>query len=183
MSVTFRTAAPVLLAAIVLGATPVTWACTPREPTRQTGPGPHDYSRGLAESRLWQDGDAGEPLFFRARVLDTCGRAVAGARVRMLHANQNGNHEQNRWRADLRTDDGGAFQLVTVNPGYAGGMARHVHFMITHPEHHSLTTRLYFRDDPAIDDSVEDLAMVLEEVQRGEATGWVAGYEFVVAPK
>jgi len=43
-----------------------------------------------------------------------------------------------------------------------------------------IVTRLFFRNDPAIDRGVDDLAMVLEEIPRGETRGWVADYEFVL---
>lgn len=155
-------------------------ACSSREPTRQTSPGPHDFSALPAETRLWRENDAGEPLFLRARVLDTCSEPIAGARVRMLHAGPDGHHDPRRWRTTLETDERGEFTVVTVLPGYAGGMARHIHFIISHPVHRELVTRLFFRHDPAIDQSIEDLAIVLEPVERGERKGWVGGYEFVL---
>lgn len=146
-------------------------------------PGPHDYSVGVLDSRLWREGDKGEPLYLRARVLDTCGNPLGGARVQVLHANQDGDHEPDRWRAELTTDDRGAFRLVTVLPGYAGSIARHIHFIISHPEHSRLVTRLFFKNDPALDHGIEDLALVVEEIEHRQGRGWVAGYEFVLPPK
>ena len=172
-----------VLALLSLGAHGAAGACDGREPTRETSPGPHDYSAGVPDSKLWREGDAGEPLFLRARVLDTCGRPVAGARVRILHANQDGNHEADRWRADLVTDEQGAFEIVTVFPGYTGYIPRHIHFNITHAEHRELMTRLFFKNDPSVDHGIEDLAVVLEEIPRGESRSWAAGYEFVLAPR
>jgi len=155
-------------------------ACNNREPTRQTSPGPHDFSALPSETRLWGEDDAGEPLFLRARVLDTCGEPIPGARVQMLHADQDGYHDPRRWRTTLDTDERGEFKVATVFPGYAGGMARHIHFIINHPDHQRLVTRLFFRHDPMLDKSVEDLAIVLEPIERKERTGWVGGYEFVL---
>ena len=158
-------------------------ACSEREPTDQTGPGPHDYSGAPAETTLWREGDAGEPLLLRARVLDTCGKPVTGARVQILHANQDGDHEPDRWRADVKSDERGEFEVLTVYPGYAGSIARHIHFIISHPEHQQLVTRLFFKNDPAIDHGIENLAIVVEEVQRGEGRAWVGGHEFVLRPR
>ncbi|MDX1514001.1 MAG: hypothetical protein R3174_09690 [Gammaproteobacteria bacterium] len=158
-------------------------ACEYREPTREMSRGPHDFSHGVADHRLWKEGDAGEPLFIRARVLDTCGNPVAGARIQIVHANQDGHHEPDRWRADLTTDERGAFDLITVFPGYAGDLPRHIHFIITHPGHGQLITRLFFKNDPAIHHGIEDVAMVLERVEREQGNAWVAGYEFVLPPK
>ena len=70
--------------------------------------------------------------------------------------------------------------MVTVIPGYAGSIPRHIHFIVSHPDHEPLVTRLFFKSDPAIDRSIEDLAVVLEEVQRREGKSWVGGYEFVL---
>ncbi|MDH3451118.1 MAG: hypothetical protein OEN20_01775 [Gammaproteobacteria bacterium] len=170
-------------AALLCSVQGVAGACDRREPTRETNPGPHDYSLGTADHKLWHEGDGGEPLFFRARVLDTCGRPVAGARVQILHANQHGDHEADRWRADLESDHSGAFTMLTVFPGDTGGIARHIHFMITHSAHRQLVTRLFFKNDPGLDHGIEALAMVLEEIERDNRKAWLASYEFVLTPK
>lgn len=116
-------------------------------------------------------------------MLDVCGKPVAGARIQILHANQYGDHEPDRWRAALNADGRGEFKLVTVFPGYAGSIPRHIHFVLTHPDHQPLVTRLFFRNDPTVDQSIEDLTVVLDEVRRGDARGWAGGYEFVMPPK
>ncbi len=126
-------------------------ACNERVPTPPMSPGPHDYSQMSTDSTLWKEGDAGEPLFLRLRVLDTCGKAVAGAKVQILHANTHGDHEPNRWRTTLTADDRGEVKVVTVFPGYAGWVARHIHAVITHPNHEELVTRLLFKNDPESD--------------------------------
>ena len=171
-----------LIAAVQLSIPPLVNACIKSEPTRDTGPGPHDYSAGVTDSKLWRKGDLGEPMILRARVLDACGKPVAGARIQILHANQDGAHEPDRWRADLTTDERGVFKLLTVYPGYTGGIPRHMHFNITHHSHAQLYTRLFFKNDPNIEHGVDDLAIVLEEIQRSSGKGWVAGFEFVLAP-
>jgi protocatechuate 3,4-dioxygenase beta subunit len=183
MTNTARTPAPALFAALMLVVHPVSHACDSRVPTPETSPGPHDYSFAPAKNALWRDGDRGEPLLLHARVLDVCGKPVAGARIQVLHANRDGDHEPDRWRAVLSADDRGEFKLVTVYPGYAGSIARHIHFVVSHADHRTLVTRLFFRNDPAADQSVEELTVVLDEVRRGDVTGWTGGYEFVLPPK
>ena len=177
-----RVIALLLITVFILGFNAVAHACDRREPTRATSLGPHDFSAGVPDSTLWRDGDEGEPLFLRARILDACGQPVAGARIRIVHANWHGAHEPDRWRANLTSDDHGTFHLVTVFPGYTGGLPRHMHFIIDHPDHRQLITRLFFKNDPSIDHTIEDLAMVLEEVQREQGRSWLASYEFVLAP-
>lgn len=154
--------------------------CSVREPTLETGYGPHDFSSPTAADRLWKEGDDGEPLFFRGRVLDTCGDPVAGARVQVLHANHHGGHDANRWRGVLETDARGAFKLVTVYPGHTGGIPRHIHFVISHAEHGKLVTRLFFKNDPTAGSDLDALAMVPEEIKRDGKRGWSAGFEFVL---
>lgn len=172
-----------LLASLVLGIQSLSHACDLRPPTPETSPGPHDYSVAPVTNALWREGDRGEPLLLHVRVLDTCGKPLAGARIQILHANQDGDHEPDRWRAMLRSNERGEFKVVTVYPGYAGSIARHIHFLVSHPDHRALTTRLFFRNDPAVDESIEDLTVVLDETRRGEVRGWVGGYEFVLPPK
>ena len=183
MPSSIRASAIVLVAGLCLGNPSLSQSCEARTPTPETDPGPHDFSVAPAATSLWREGDDGEPLFLHARVLDTCGKGVKGAHIRMLHANQDGEHDANRWRTHLTTGDAGEFKVVTVYPGYAGYLARHIHFIISHPDYRTLVTRLFFKNDPAIDQSIEDLAIVVEEIQRGDNKGWIGGYEFVLAPK
>jgi protocatechuate 3,4-dioxygenase beta subunit len=71
-----------------------------------------------------------------------------------------------------------------VYPGYAGGLPRHIHFVVSHPRHRELVTRLFFKSDPAAaDESIEAVTVVLDEVRADKVSGWVGGYEFVLAPK
>lgn len=172
-----------LAAVFLVTLTPSAYACDVREATRGTGPGPHDFSAGIPDPKLWQEGDEGEPLYIRAWVLDVCGEPVVGARIRIVHANWHGDHEPDRWRADLASDDQGSFSLVTVLPGYTGGLPRHIHFIIDHPDYPQLVTRLYFKNDSGVEQDADDLALLLEEVQREQGRGWLTGYEFVLAPK
>jgi len=171
-----------LFIVLLFGLQTITYACIKREPTRDTGPGPHDFSSTNSDNQLWKKGDVGEPLILRARVLDTCSDPIVGAEVQILHANQDGIHEADRWRAGLKTDGRGEFKLLTVFPGYTGGIPRHMHFVVSHPKHQLLMTRLFFKNDPSIDHGIEDLAIVLEEIQRKTGKGWAAGYEFVMVP-
>lgn len=171
------------VAILALGVQAFANTCVFREPTPQLGAGPHDYSHAPSTNKLWREGDPGEPLRLRIRVLDMCGKPLAGTRVQVLHANQDGDHEADRWRAIMTADERGELELLTVYPGYAGYLPRHIHFIITHPRHRELVTRLFFRSDPAAaDESIEQVTVVLDEVRAGGVTGWIGGYEFVLSP-
>jgi protocatechuate 3,4-dioxygenase beta subunit len=172
------------LALLTVVLAPSAAACNLREPTRQTGPGPHDFSSAPAERALWREGDAGEPLALRLRVIDTCGTPVEDALLRILHADQEGHHHADRWRAHLRSDARGEISLTTVFPGFTGGIPRHIHFIVTHPGHHDLETRLFFRNDPLLaGQGVDDIAMILEEFHGAGERRWIGGFEFVLAPR
>ncbi|MEM7250183.1 MAG: hypothetical protein AAF493_02085 [Pseudomonadota bacterium] len=160
-------------------------ACEQRPPTPPAWLGPHDFSIEQSATKLWRPEDGGEPLFLRLRVVDTCGEPVPGVEVRILHANQFGEHEAGRWRTRLNSDARGELKLLTVFPGYAGGLPRHIHFILAHPDFDELITRLFFKNDPEAGADVGELALVLEEIERpieGGKTGrgWVAGFEFVL---
>jgi len=173
-----------LLLFFLVGFHSVSIACTNREPTRAVGFSPHWHydSNAPSSTELWREGDPGEPLFLRGRVLDTCGKAVAGARVQLWHADKDGTHADDRWRTDFRVADDGSFKLKTVLPGYAGGLPRHIHIVVSHGGHQELVTRLFFRDDEYLAASDQDLALLLEEIQRDSGRGWVTGFEFVLKP-
>lgn len=119
-------------------------ACKQREPIRRTSPGPHDYSNAADSTRLWQAAAPGDALYLRLCVLDVCGKPLAGARVQVLHANHEGAHEHNRWRGATTTNARGAAQVLTVFPGYTGGLPRHIQFVISHTNYAELVTRFFF---------------------------------------
>jgi protocatechuate 3,4-dioxygenase beta subunit len=172
------------VAILTLGVRSPAAACVSRPITPEMSAGPHDYSNPSTTSKLWREGDPGEPLRLRLRVLDTCGESLAGTRVQVLHANQDGDHDPDRWRAVMTSDERGELELLTVYPGYAGGLPRHIHFVVSHPRHRELVTRLFFKSDPAAaDESIEAVTVVLDEVRADKVSGWVGGYEFVLAPK
>lgn len=171
-----------LLGAALLAAAPAAHACTQREPTRPASLGPHDFSRAPAETRLWHEGDPGQPLILHLRILDTCGEPIPGAHVKLLHAGHDGEHRHDRWRAHVNADERGVLEVLTVYPGYAGEMPRHIHFIINHPGYRELITRLFFKSDPStVGGQLDELTVVTEELRRGDETRWVAGFEFVLA--
>lgn len=179
-----KAAISIVLIISVTAVTKPSLACDERSVTPATGMGPHYVENVSSETDLWKPGEEGEPIFLRSRVVDTCGNAIDNARVQLWHANHEGVHAENRWRSDFLTDEAGTFAVTTVMPGYAGGLARHIHFIVTHPDHEDLVTRVFFKNDPYIENQgVDDLALRLEEITRDGKRGWVTGYEFVLEKK
>jgi protocatechuate 3,4-dioxygenase beta subunit len=158
-------------------------ACIARLPTAQTDEGPHDYSFAVDSPKLWKSGDPGAPLYLRIRVMNTCGVALPGASLQLLHADHDGVHHPQKFRAKVSTNDRGEASIATVFPGFTGGIPRHIHFVVSHQGHRQLVTRLYFKNDPDVEHGIESLAMVVEEIRLANDAGWTAGFEFVLEPK
>ncbi len=152
------------------------------EPTLETHTGPW-YRPGAPIVRaLWQPGDPGQPLLLRGRVLSTAGAPVADALVELWHTNSAGEYPP--LRASLRTRVDGGFGIRTVLPGHnAGYRARHIHFVVTHPRHQRLVTRIYFKGDPNMAEAIyPELAIFLEEGLIEGETVLFGDVEFVVRP-
>ena len=100
-------------------------------------------------------------------MLGTDGSPVAGARIELWHADAGGVVHPDRYRAALRSDEDGAFEVASVLPGYIWG-PRHIHFLVTHPHWRQLVTRLFFLRDPQVEEvGRPDLAIVLEDASIG----------------
>lgn len=152
------------------------------EPTIQTHTGPW-YEPGAPEvNTLWQPGDRGRPLHLFGLVFNTGGKALEGARVELWHTDADGNYPP--LRASLRTGKDGSFAIRTVLPGHhLGYRARHIHFVVTHPDHQPLVTRIYFMGDPNMDEALfPELAVLLEEGAIDGETRLFGNVDFVLSP-
>ena len=107
---------------------------------------------------------AGEQILVRGRVLDTQGRVLEGATVDVWQANHYGRYSHpddpnpnpldpnfQGWGI-MQTDGDGSYGFRTILPGaYAIGenstRCRHIHFKVSHPDHETLTTQMYFEGD------------------------------------
>ena len=118
---------------------------------------------------LWREGDPGEQLLFRGRVLDSSGAPVPGAQVELWHADGNGEVHPDRYRTRLRTGASGGFAVTTAMPGHIPGApgvwgARHIHVRITHPDHAQLISLILFEGDPNLAGlPYRDLAVFVEQ--------------------
>jgi hydroxyquinol 1,2-dioxygenase len=120
-------------------------------------------------------GIRGEPMFFSARVLDTEGRPVAGARVDVWHADGEGGYDvmmdgiEAAMRGLFRSDAQGRFWFRSImtesypipDDGTVGQLLHtarrnimrpaHVHVRIEAPGFRRLTTMLFVDGDPYLD--------------------------------
>ncbi|MDX1435002.1 MAG: hypothetical protein R3286_21345, partial [Gammaproteobacteria bacterium] len=159
-----------------------------REPTTQTSIGIF-YQPGAPETAdLWREGDRGERLALRGRVLDRDGRPVAGALVELWHADAAGGVNESRFRAAQRTTDVGRFGIRTVLPGHiemardnAVFRARHIHIRVTHPDHPELVSLIFFRGDERLEGTpYPELAISLERARLETGEVLVGGVEIVL---
>ncbi len=122
-------------------------------PTESTSIGIYYQPGAPALRNLWRDGDPGERLVLRGRVLDTEGAPVADAEVELWHADGTGQVHPDRYRTRLRTNGNGGFGVTTALPGYIPGApdvwgARHIHVVVTHPGYPQLISLILFKGDP-----------------------------------
>jgi len=159
-----------------------------REPTMQTSIGIF-YRPGAPETaNLWREGDRGERLGLKGRVLDQKGRSVAGALVELWHADSTGSVDESRYRAAQRTGADGRFGIRTVLPGHiemarynAVFRARHIHIRVTHPNYPELISLIFFQgDERLIGTPYPELAIPLEKAQLEIGEVLVGGVEIVL---
>lgn len=121
-------------------------------------------------------GIKGDPMFFNARVLDTDGKPIMGARVDVWHSDDEGHYDIMMpgldglaMRGLFRSDDLGRIWFTSVLPtsypipddGTIGQLMRaanrsvmrpgHVHVRIEAPGYERLTTMLFVDEDPYLD--------------------------------
>lgn len=121
-------------------------------------------------------GAPGEPCWIEGSVRSVAGAPVAGARVEVWEADEDGFYDvqydgdRTAGRGHLFTDEEGRFAFWSVKPapypipddgpvgrmlGHLGrGPMRpaHVHFMVSHPGHRTLITHIFVEGSPHLDD-------------------------------
>ncbi len=157
-------------------------------PTEETDIGIY-YAPGAPELRnLWQQGDPGERLLLRGRVLTTGGLPVPDAQVELWHADGNGEVHPDRYRTRLRTGHHGDFGVTTALPGYipnAPGVwgARHIHIVVTHPDYPQLISLILFKGDPNLAGlSYPELAVFVEQGRIRDQTVQFAEAILILSP-
>ncbi|SFC19602.1 dioxygenase [Streptomyces aidingensis] len=124
-----------------------------------------------------REDEPGEPMLFTGRVTDLDGAPLAGVLVDMWQAGNDGTYSgfvgdapEGNLRARLHTGEDGTFTVRTIRPApyripdsgptgeLLGMLGRHTwrpahfHFILTADGREPLTTQLYFRGDPWLDE-------------------------------
>lgn len=112
---------------------------------------------------LGHESDPGKPLEIRGRVIDRSGSAIAGATVRVRHANANGQYRP-EYTGSMRTDASGRFVLHTRLPGHYS-RPRHIHLQVSHDAYAPVYTEILFKGDPVLGDTEPPNAILLESTR------------------
>lgn len=125
-----------------------------------TGPdvlGPFHREGAPKRKVICPPSEPGDRLEVSGRVLHhDCKTPVKGALLDIWHADLEGRYDNSsadfRLRGQVLTDDEGRYAFETIMPGrypLDGSMRpAHVHFNVSFPGCHPLTTQLYFQGDP-----------------------------------
>jgi catechol 1,2-dioxygenase len=171
-------------------------ACPDASATEANIEGP--YYRGGAPFRadLREPGIAGVPLAMSGSILSLdCRSPLEGAVLDVWQADGDGHYDNDgslrlardamRLRGKVRADARGAFSFHSVLPGrYLNGRTyrpAHIHVKASAPGHATLTTQLYFPDDPFNEKDPFIRKSLIMDV--GQKTGNAVGhFDFVLTP-
>jgi len=124
------------------------------EPTPPQTSGPFYRLHSPERTSLLEPGFVGTPIRLTGQVLSTTCQPIAGAALEFWHTDAQGEYDNagNTFRGQQRTDAQGRYQLETITPGPYPGRTRHIHVRIKSENHTTLTTQLYFPDEPLNED-------------------------------
>jgi len=128
---------------------PATPACGDGPTPPQTS-GPFYRLNSPERTSLLEPGWTGTPILLVGQVLSTRCAPIAGAELEFWHTNAQGEYDNAGYtfRGQQFSDAEGRYQLETITPGVYPGRTRHIHVRIKASDHSTLTTQLYFPDDP-----------------------------------
>jgi hypothetical protein len=143
------------------------------DPTLSQTEGPF-FSAGTPErSRLRESGVEGTPFVVEGAVVTTACAPIDRARIEFWHADDDGEYDTEgyRLRGHLFTDEVGGYRLETIVPGLYEGRTRHIHAKVQPPGGETLTTQLYFPDEPGnAEDGIFDPRLVMAVGEDGDGT-------------
>jgi len=142
-------------------------------------PGSADENRAKLID-MWRPGDPGERMNIRGRVTSVDGTPVAGARIFIRQADGKGDYSE-RYSTVLESDQKGRYQFGSVVPGNYYGV-RHVHITVNREGYGYFDTRILFKGDPNLDESMEEQAIFLEESNVKGETILFGRFDIVLNP-
>jgi protocatechuate 3,4-dioxygenase beta subunit len=111
---------------------------------------------------LWRPGDPGQALRISGWVRSIDGKPLAGATIRIRHADSSGLN-YSAYQGTVETGKDGSYRFSTVLPGQYYGV-RHIHIGAVYDGYEYFGTEILFKGDPNLDpESDTKLAIHLEE--------------------
>jgi catechol 1,2-dioxygenase len=157
-----------------------------------------------------RDGEKGTPLLFQGQVTDTDGTPLAGAKVEIWHADDEGYYSQfapgiPEWnlRGTILTGPDGHFAFHTIKPapyqiptdgscgaliaaaGWHAWRPAHLHLKVSAPGKQLITTQLYFEGGDYVDNDVAQAVkpeLILHPSPAASGNGEEVTYDFVLDP-
>jgi protocatechuate 3,4-dioxygenase beta subunit len=179
-STTAATAAPTPAASVNPPAT-----CTPGTLTPALTEGPYYKANPPENSTLAGPSAQGTLLTITGYVFDANCKPLAGARVDFWQADAQGQYDNSGYtlRGYQLTDAQGRYSVQTVVPGRYPGRTRHIHVRVTAPGGATLTTQLFFPNEPQNSSDSIFAAQNVLDVQKSAGGGESATFNFVVNGK
>ena len=161
---------------------PITPSCGPDDgPTRSSTEGPF-YTDNPPEKRDFRADANGSRVTLIGYVLGNDCKPIAGATVDLWHANQDGQYDNRgfKLRGYQKTDAQGRYYFETIRPAEYAGRTPHYHIKITPPNGRTLTTQLYFPDEPRNElDHLYDSALLMN--MHPASDGEIGRFDFVLS--
>jgi catechol 1,2-dioxygenase len=183
-----------------------------RDGTKGTIEGPYyvpDAPALPAEAALpVRDGESGTPLLFQGQVTSVDGTPLAGAKIEMWQADDDGLYSQfapglPEWnlRGTVTADGQGHFKIHTIEPapyqiptdgscgkliaaaGWHAWRPAHLHLKVSAPDHRLITTQLYFQGGEHVEDDIARAVkpeLILAPSPAAGGTGNEVTYDFVL---
>jgi len=150
-------------------------------PTRAMTEGPF-YTQNPPEKRNFRTDTGGTPVTLIGYVLNATCTPIANAIVDLWHADAAGQYDKQgfKMRGYQRTDGQGRYYFDTIRPAEYAGRTPHYHIKVTPPKGRTLTTQLYFPDEPRNElDHLFDSALLMS--MHPASDGEIGRFDFVLA--
>ncbi|MEV6647656.1 carbohydrate-binding protein [Amycolatopsis sp. NPDC051371] len=151
------------------------------DPTPAQTEGPYFKPNSPERTDLVTPGTQGTRLTVSGHVFGLACLPVNRALLDFWQADVNGAYDNTGYtfRGHQYTDAQGAFRLSTIVPGLYPGRTRHIHVKVQAPGRPSLTTQLYFPDEPRNNtDTIFDARLLMTVRDNGSAKE--AAFDFVL---
>jgi protocatechuate 3,4-dioxygenase beta subunit len=152
------------------------------EPTPAQTEGPYFTPNSPERASLLEPGLPGTRLVVTGAVLTTGCQPIARALLEFWQADDSGAYDNvgYRLRGHQFTDDAGRYSLETIVPGLYPGRTRHIHVKVQPAGQATLTSQLYFPNEPRNQtDGIFHPKLVMDV--RDDGDGKAASFDFVLA--